>query len=367
MVLNTGYRMVYPFLPALARGLGVDLQAMALAVTARSTLGILTPVMGSLADTRGRKRAMLTGLGLSALGLALVPFWPTYTIVFAALLIAMAGKLIFDPAMQAYVGDRVAYARRGLAIAVTELGWSGAGLIGVPLVGWLMALQGWSAPFPWLAILALACMAVVWRLVPGDRPGALDLSRLEGFRSMLRHSPAMAGLSVGLLSTAGNEAVNIIFGAWMETSFGLNLAALGAASAVIGISELSGEGLVAGLSDRVGKRRLVGLALALNAAASLGLLLVQNSLVGALVGLFFFYITFEVVIVGSIPLMTEVFPAARATVMASNVAVLSLGRALGAAVGPMLFALGLFANIGLAALFDLLAVISLFAFVHVDG
>ena len=62
-----------------------------------------------------------------------------------------------------------------------------------------------------------------------------------------------------------------------------------------------------------------------------------RDLVGGLVGLAFFYLTFEFAIVSSIPLMTEVLPAARATLMASWIASISGGRALGALVASGLY------------------------------
>ena len=366
-VVNSGFRMVYPFLPALARGLGVDLQAMALAVTARSLLGGLSPILGALSDVRGRRWGMVAGLMIFGLGALIVPLRPIYPVVIGALLLSMLGKLIFDPAMQAYLGDRVAYAQRGLAIAVTELGWSLSSLIGIPLIGWLMEAHGWAAPFPWLALLAFSSALLLWRLIPSDRPAANSGSSMfSKFGQVLRHRPALAGLSIGFLTAAGNETVNIMYGAWMEDSFGLQLAALGAATAVIGFSELIGEGVVAGLADRVGKQRMVALAILANALAAPTLLALGTSLTGALVGLFLFYLTFEIVIVGSIPLMTQILPAARATVMASNVAGLSLGRALGASAGPILFRYGLLANAGAAALLDALALIALLGFVHIE-
>jgi predicted MFS family arabinose efflux permease len=54
----------------------------------------------------------------------------------------------------------------------------------------------------------------------------------------------------------------------------------------------------------------------------------SNSLPGALAALFSIYVSFEVAVVSAIPMMTELAPSARATVMAGNVAALSLGRAL---------------------------------------
>ncbi len=365
LVLNTGYRMIYPFLPTIARGLGVDLQAMALVVTARSSLGLASPFLGSLADVRGRRRVMLVSLGLFAAGLALVSLWPTYLGLMAGLLVATAGKITFDPAMQAYLGDRVEYQRRGLAIALTELGWSGAFFLGIPLVGWLIARAGWVAPFPFLACLALLSLLVLWRLLPSDNPSQADRPSLaQGFRTLLRRRSAIAGLLATLAVTVANEVVNIVFGAWLENSFGLQVLALGAASAVIGAAELSGEGLVAGLADRLGKRRAVAVGMALNAAASLALPLLGRNLFGALAGLFLLYLTFEFTLVSAIPLMTELVPQARATMMASNVGSHSVGRALGALIGPALFSSGLLANGALAAALDLLALTVLLLFVR---
>jgi MFS transporter, DHA1 family, inner membrane transport protein len=366
-VLNTGFRMVYPFLPVFARSLGVSLETMALAVTARSLLGVFTPGLGALADVRGRRWTMRLGLGLFILGMALVPLYPRYGVVFAALIIAMAGKLIFDPAMQAYVGDRVAYARRGLAIAITELGWSSAGLIGIPVVGWIIATYGWTAPFPVLAALGLFGWALLGWIIPSDSGAPSRHTGLSaGLRKVAAYTPALAGLGLSLITTAANESINIIYGAWLEDSFGLQVLALGAASTVIGLAELSGEGVVAVVSDRLGKRRLVALFIMLNALACLGVPLLGRSVPGALVSLFLFYITFEVLIVAAIPMMTEILPSARATVMAANVAALSLGRAVGALAGPALFRFGMGANVSLAVVLDLVALVLLITLVRVD-
>jgi predicted MFS family arabinose efflux permease len=178
------------------------------------------------------------------------------------------------------------------------------------------------------------------------------------FRAVLRYTPALAGLSFGFLASSANELVNVVFGVWMEDSFGLQIAALGAASAVIGLSELGGEFAAGGLADRLGKPRAVSIGLILNSIAAVGLPLLGGSLTGAVVGLFLFYITFEFSIVSSIPLMTEILPSSRATLMSFNVAVLSLGRAVGALLAPNLYANGIIAT-GLAVL--LLNIVALIA------
>jgi predicted MFS family arabinose efflux permease len=96
---------------------------------------------------------MLLGLVLFSVGASLVAVWPLFPVLVVSMVLATLGKVLFDPTMQAYLGERVHYSRRGLVIAVTELGWSGAFLLGVPLAGWAIAAHGWAAPFPWLAAL----------------------------------------------------------------------------------------------------------------------------------------------------------------------------------------------------------------------
>lgn len=363
-ILNTGYRMVYPFLPVLSRGLGVDLSTMALAITARSSLGLASPFLGSLADVQGRKKVMLTSLVLFSAAMSMIALRPTFAVFFACLLVATAAKIAFDPAMQAHLGDRVLYARRGLVIAITEFGWSGGFLIGVPLVGWVMARAGWSAPFPWLAAFALTAAIVLWRLLPRDVRSPAKPTLVSGFRTVLQSRSALAGLLLAGLTGTSNELVNIVFGTWLESKFGLQVLALGAASAVIGLSELTGEGLVALVADRLGKRRAVGIGLVANSLASISLPLLGQTLPGALLGLFVLYLSFEFTLVSAIPLMTELVPTARATLMAGNVGAHSAGRAFGALLGPMLFGGGLGAVVLGACALNLVALVALLLFLR---
>jgi predicted MFS family arabinose efflux permease len=341
VVLNTMHRMVYPFLAVFGRGLGVDLPSLALAVTARSLGGTVGPFLASVADSHGRKIGMLLGLSLFSLGTGLVVFWPTYPVFVLTLALTMLGKYVFDPSMQAYLGDRVPYQRRGRAIAITEYGWSLSFILGIPLMGFIIARLGWVAPFPLLCLLGLISLLTLAWMLPRDP--AIERGRPKfwiNLRAVFSSIPALLGLTVGLFISASNEVINLVFGVWLEDSFGLQIAALGVASAVIGLSELGGETLTAGFTDRLGKANAVVLGLLANCLAALVLPLAGRSLPGALVGLFFFYISFEFTIVSNIPLMTEIFPSARATLMAANIAAHSLGRALGALLAPALYLQG---------------------------
>lgn len=340
-VINTMYRLVYPFLGVFARGLGVDIADLSLALTARSIIGTFGPFAATIADQRGRKFGMLLGLGIFTAGVSVVVFWPTFPGLAIALILSTMGKFIFDPVMQAYIGDRVPYERRGLAIAITEFGWSLAFIVGIPLMGFVISRSGWMAPFSLLALLGALMLVMLLFILPRDdhRPNP-DSTVFSNIRLVLASVPTLAGISIGLWASASNEVVNLIFGVWLEDAFALQIAALAGASAVIGFSELAGEGLVAVFVDKLGKPRAVAMGLVANCGAALLLPLIGRTPADALVGLFIFYITFEFTLVSIVPMMTEALPEARATVMAFNVSAFSLGRAIGAPLAPFLYQYG---------------------------
>jgi predicted MFS family arabinose efflux permease len=341
VVLNTMFRMLYPFLAVFARGIGVDLPTISLALTLRSFTGVFAPFLAFIGDSRGRKVGMLTGVAVFITGLVVVMIWPTFPAFLAALILSMLGKYIYDPSMQAYLGDRVTYQRRGRVLAITELSWSLSFLVGVPAMGFLIARYGWRAPFPVLSILGVMAFGVLAWMIPLDE---VKPDKVVGFRANVKkifaYPPVLAGLAMAMLFSAANEVINLVFGIWLENSFGLIIAALGAAAAVIGFSELGGESLAAAFTDRLGKPVAIGIGVALNCLAALLLPILGTSTAGAVVGLFFFYLTFEFALVSSVPMMTEVMPAARVTVMAFTTASVSLGRAFGALIASPLFLFG---------------------------
>ncbi len=241
IILNTMHRMVYPFLTVFARGLGVDVTAVSLALAGRNIAGIFGPIVAPVADLRGRKFGMLLGIVTFTLGVGLVAVRPSLPTFVAALVLGILGKSWFDPAVHAYFGDRVAYEQRGTAVAVTEMSWSIAFIVGVPAMGFLIAHYGWSAPFPILTVLGVFMLVVIWWVIPRDRATAERQSLFPNVQAVLASVPALAGILIGLWASGANEMVNLNFGVWLADAFKLQIAALAGASAVIGIAELSGE------------------------------------------------------------------------------------------------------------------------------
>jgi hypothetical protein len=99
--------------------------------------------------------------------------------------------------------------------------------------------------------------------------------------------------------------VNLMFGVWLEDCSTCRSPWRGSAD---GLSELGGEGLVALFVDRIGKVRAAGLGIIVNSIAAILLPIIGRTEFGALVGLFFFFISQEFTIVSIIPLNSEVMP-----------------------------------------------------------
>jgi predicted MFS family arabinose efflux permease len=349
-VINTAQRMVYPFLPVLSRGLGVPLEALTTILSLRGALGLTAPLFGSLPERFGKRNALLIAMCIFTLGLSIVGIFPNLYTVCLAILLVIVTKFIFDPALQAYLSERTPYSRRGLVIGLTEFGWSGAVLVGVPVVGYLINWGDWHSAYLPLAFMGLLAGVWIAAAIPADAAVAThpDHAGFAKALTVLRHPVVLAALSMEALISAANESFSVIYGQWLENSFALSVVELGLTTVIIGVAELIAEGGVAGLSDRMGKRRTVAIGLGLSALSYFVLPLISKELNGALIGIFFVYLTFEFAIVASLPLISELLPERRNAVMSTSIASQSAGRMIGALLGGFLFKFG-FAWTGLAA------------------
>ena len=340
--LNLQSRIVYPFLPAIGRGLGVPLETASLLLTIRALAGTTSPIFGVLADRHSRRVPMLGGLAALVLGAALMGVAPSFAVALGAFALLGLSKASYDPAMEAYIGDAVPYERRGRVMGILELPWSLAWLIGVPVAGFLIARMGWRAPFWGIAALGTVSLLAAWLV--RTQSGPSQTNTRPPFRIQLT-GPAIMALLVSCLLTVANENIFIVYGAWMESQFGLAIATLGLVSIVIAVAELAAEASSAGLVDQLGKRRAVLGGLALGAIAYLLLPPLARNHGSALLGITLVVLTFEFTIVSMLPLVSELTPDTRGTLLAVNVAVMSLGRMVGSLSGPRLWThSGLWAN-----------------------
>ncbi len=370
LTINITLRMVYSFLPAFSRGLGVPIQSNIRLLSLRSALGISAPVFGMILDRFGPRNTMLGAMIILAAAAAAMALWPVYGIFVVFLLLSVSAYFLFDTSELAYLSERVPYDRRGRIIGAMELAWSGSMLLGMPLVGWLLAqtptpAAGLSLTFGVLALVCFVSGATLWLVVLRQPESSGNKMNTRYYwKTIFTNRRVMVGLVPGMLIGSASESLNVVFAAWLEDSFGLALTGLGMAMVIIGVAELLGVGGVMLLSDQLGKRRTIALGVGLSIVAYLTLPMLGTTLMGSLIGLFLVYLTFELAIVATLPLITELMPLARPGVLSANILCQSVGRMLGALLGGMLLPLGIGSSGIAAAFINVLALLVLLLWVR---
>ncbi len=369
LTINVSQRMVYPFLSVFARGMQLSVQEVGQLLALRFAAGLLSPFFGPLSDRYGRRSMMVVGLILLAVGSLLALFPAVIPIAFGFLLMGLA-KAIFDPSLYAYLGDKVPYDRRAKVIALVELAWGSSMVLGPPIVGWIISQTGWRSAFLFSALLAGFALLGLLRTLPFETStysGVRSIPTWSNLMQVARNRSARAAIAVAFLMMMSSELQIVVYGPWLESTFGLSVSGLGLATVVIGAAEIFGELGAGRLVDRWGKRRSVAGGLLITSAIYLLLPAMSTGLGAALSALFALFLFFEFSIVANLPLVTELVPEARASMMSLMVAALALGRMVGAWVGPWLWAHGGMKLNSIVAGFGILSALALLlVFVQVD-
>jgi predicted MFS family arabinose efflux permease len=358
LVVNTAFRFVYPLLPVIARGLGIDLTQAGMLVSVRWAAGLATPAVMTFSGQVHRSRRMtIAGLAIFSTG-SIVTAW-SGVFVGAVVGFALLGlaKPLVDISSQVYVSERVDYQRRARYLGALELAWAGGLLIGAPVAAWLIANWSWEAPFWALGSLGLISIGLA----------LLFLERDDDVSAGAARAPDSPGRQVTLVLLTivlfgfAHESLLVTLGGWLEGSFGMSLLALGGVGTLIGLSELIGEGAMVGFTDRIGKRNSLALGLGVAAIGLFGLSAASESLLPAMAALVIVTVSFEFGYISAIPLMTELRPRARVRVLSLSVVASGVGRIASDFVSPRVFAAGgmqrvaiMAGSIGLIALFVVL-------------
>ncbi len=331
LVVDTSFRIAYPFIPQISAGLRLSISAFSWLLTLRSSMGILGPLVGVLADRHGRRNIMTIALVsqvLGTLGLSLSTGW------WSAIPMILLGIAVnsFIPAQQAYISDLAPYERRGRALASVDIAFAVSGLAVMPLVGWVMDTWGWRTPFMILSALSLMATYVIWVRLPATEERTQSHAIRSGIWHVFKQPTVLASVIVSMLFFIAVGIYMTFWSIWLSADFNFDAVALGLVATIIGGAELTGAVMSGLFIDRIGKRRgsLIGILLT---AVVMGLIpLTQGSLSWIRVVLVVTGVLVEYCIVSLFPLYGEQAPEARATVFS----LVALGNGIGLGIGPPL-------------------------------
>jgi DHA1 family inner membrane transport protein len=330
---------------------GASVGVSGLLQSASSLVGVVFAVILSALSVRySAKSLLIAGLGtlvVAALGCGLAP---TFPVMFASYALTGIGAAVIPSMGFTLVAQHLPEERRSSAIGWLVAGATFSGVIGLPAIGYISSLYGWrmaylgyALPF---AVLGLIFSYVGLPSVKRDEPregSGTDIR--ESFRAILGDKSAAACLLTSVLAMVAWQASTLYSSAFYRGVFDLPL---GATSIFLTVSTLifSASSLVVSrVSGRLGRKPTTVYALAL-AGLTVGIFtLVPDrnvSMAARLISSLFVSFTYN----ASSSLSLDQVPRFRGAMMSLNTAAGSLGGAIGAATGAIVFSLYGFAAIG---------------------
>jgi ACDE family multidrug resistance protein len=214
LVLVLGNSMLVPILPDMQERLAITQFQSSLVISLFSvTAGLIIPISGYLSDRFSRKAIIIPSLivyGAAGIGAGFGAMWNSYPIIIAARAIQGLGAAGTAPIAMALAGDLFKGGMESKALGLTEAS-NGFGKVISPILGSLLALIVWYAPFfafPLFCLLSL--LAVIFLLKePKKEQEALKLKPyLKSIGTILKEKGRWLIASF----FAGSMALFVLFG-----------------------------------------------------------------------------------------------------------------------------------------------------------
>jgi predicted MFS family arabinose efflux permease len=330
LVVNTGSRMMFTFLPEFSRGTGLSIEQLGRLLSLRDLTGLAAPAIGRACDRSGTRKVMVVGGGLAAVGMFLFSLGSVGVVI--GLVCYGLARTAYLVSMNAWIGHEVAYERRGRATGQVEMTWAGAALVGMPTAGLLIDRFGWRTAPAALAILAAPLTVQLARRLP--KPTSVEVG--AGAKPNLTRSGWAAIIGFTLM-TGSAQFLVFTHGIWLEETYDFDPSQIGFAIIAVGLAELVASYGSSRLTDRLGKRNSVVAGMIVLTVGLLGLAALDTPPLWIGVALLVLsFLGFEFGIVSAIPLIAEIDPDARAEIIGRSMGLSVVGRAIASLVAASL-------------------------------
>ena len=246
---------------------------------------ITSSIAGRLADKFGRKRILITGLTLLALGFGGAGTSEYQMPFFLCLAVTGIGYGFTPPSLYAIMSDLLPH-RRGLGASLVSVTYGIGGAIGAVLASKITATFGWRAAF--VTIAAIAALDMVLQL--------FWIRNLKAAQSSARSGSFKQALTPPILILAAAECIGgSVFwssAAWtptlLRTAKSLSLEQTGWIMGILSLANMLGSFSLGFLSDKFGRKKVIAFSAFPAAAAAFVVFYWLDSPVWIAMGIFVF-------------------------------------------------------------------------------
>ncbi|MCW7539833.1 MFS transporter [Aquabacterium sp. A7-Y] len=261
-VIGCGVMVVSGTLNDLARSLQISVAlAGQLIAIAAALMCFGAPLMAMLLGGWDRRRLLTLALLWYALGHALCALMPDYGALWPVRALTVLAAAVFTPQAAAVIGHMAPPEQRGRSITFVFLGWSVASVAGMPISAWIGESLGWRWAMAWVAVIALAAAAAVFRALPDDvRPPGMSL---RAWRGVFANPVLMAIVAVTALTGAGQFTVFAYYAPYLSQVIEASPGEISLLFGWFGAWGLFGNMMLSRHVDRIGAARAVAVLLGL--------------------------------------------------------------------------------------------------------
>lgn len=335
--LATGAFVVPGLLAGITRDLDVSVAAGGGLMSSYAVAyAVASPLLVAATGGWPRRRVLLAGLALVALGNLGVALASGFTTALAARIVAAVGGALFTPVAASIAVALAPPERRARALALVFAGMTVAQVLGIPLGTQLAFAFGWRLVFVAVAATAvLAAIAVVARIPANLRLPPATLAQLAA----LLRSPAIAvAIAITVLFFAGNFVVLTFLGPVLTATSGAGGSTITAILWVFGIAAVIANGLGGWAGDRFGPAPTIAVMILVTGLV-LAVLPGLNASVGTVAALVAVWgLAGYGFMTPQQSRLVSLAPAAASLALALNAAALYVGSALGGTVGSAIIA-----------------------------
>lgn len=251
-------QLVAPLLPLIAQDLGTTPGHAGIIVTTYSLAAAgLALLVGPLSDRVGRKKVLVSGLGLFTIASFLTYHVSSFdTLVILRAMTGFAAGTLSTSALS-FAGDYYPYHQRGRAMGVLSMSYFMAFVLGVGGGALIAKNLGWHSVFLCLAAVSAFMVLITLAFLPADKKREMRGTHAHSFADHFRKHDRLAGVVAAFLTSGGIVGFLTYVGAWMRTSYGMDVEKIGLLFVVAGLAAVVASPVSGWLADHAGKRNVI--------------------------------------------------------------------------------------------------------------